>query len=478
MRLFSNRVALGFLFWIVFASGWSIAETSQNQTAASQPQRLALLKSKGTEASLSILPVQFTGRPSDLVTNIIGLLLERQGLKTIELSKTVFGPEPEIDLPDLASSAGEFVKRHPVMTDYVLYIEVNGSLMEGLKDFRMVVVDKAGDVIWSDSQTKEDDAIKEIQSLQIPTICQYLVRRLSPQLGLNDETAKAAKPGKIAAMIREQIGPPPAGFFGQAGKGRSTVPEQATLKGRITDPEHAAVPGTTVTIVNEQTGTTHTIITDSKGEYQVLLPVSSDAFNGQRGTKDTNSEGKNQVRPYVRSGEYWVTVNLQGFLSQYKSIFLKTGQVAVLDFQLERIHHSFNPMGIMYLGFIYCMPGVPLAAVLLLFGYFRRRIRWSIVEVLILFAPLLVYWTLDTIGVVPLSVHDSAVLANLRHWQARGDATKGYTVILDVLGCGFFAGLIPLPRVWTRGSRIWTWAGATVVIVIALALYFLTPASY
>jgi hypothetical protein len=41
------------------------------------------------------------------------------------------------------------------------------------------------------------------------TICMLLVQRLSPQLGLNEETAKAAKPGKIMAIMEERSGLPP-----------------------------------------------------------------------------------------------------------------------------------------------------------------------------------------------------------------------------------------------------------------------------
>ena len=40
-------------------------------------------------------------------------------------------------------------------------------------------------------------------------LCVLLVERLSPQLGLNEETAKAAKPGKMAAIMDERSGMPP-----------------------------------------------------------------------------------------------------------------------------------------------------------------------------------------------------------------------------------------------------------------------------
>ena len=137
---------------------------------------------------------------------------EQQGLKTIEIEKVdTFEPAPNVDLQGLAALAGEFLKGHPVTTDYALYAEINGSQEAGLNEYRTVVADKSGAVVWTDSQTKEDKALKELQPLEPLTICMLLVQRLSPQLGLNAETAKAAKPGKMAAIMEERSGLPPEG---------------------------------------------------------------------------------------------------------------------------------------------------------------------------------------------------------------------------------------------------------------------------
>jgi hypothetical protein len=47
----------------------------------------------------------------------VRLLLEQQGLKTIELGKAIFEPAPNLDLQGPAASVGEFVKGNPVTTD-------------------------------------------------------------------------------------------------------------------------------------------------------------------------------------------------------------------------------------------------------------------------------------------------------------------------------------------------------------------------
>jgi hypothetical protein len=56
--------------------------------APEQQKRIGLLESKGPEASLTILPVRLAGRPFDRVTEVVGVLLEQEGLKNIELGKT------------------------------------------------------------------------------------------------------------------------------------------------------------------------------------------------------------------------------------------------------------------------------------------------------------------------------------------------------------------------------------------------------
>ena len=177
--------------------------------APEQQQRLDLLKSKGTDASLTILPVRLGGKPWDRVTEVVGLLLERQGLKNIELGKAVFEPATTTDLQALAASVGEFVKGRPVTTGYVLYAEINGSPETGVTDLRAVVADKAGDVVWTDRLTPQDEAFKAAGSHEPMSLSVLLVQRLSPQFGLNEETAKAAKPGKMAAIMDQRSGLPP-----------------------------------------------------------------------------------------------------------------------------------------------------------------------------------------------------------------------------------------------------------------------------
>ncbi len=174
-----------------------------------QQQRLQLMKSTGPNASLTILPVRLGGTPFDRVTEVVGWFLEQQGLKNIELGKLALAPATNTDLQALADSAGEFVKAHPITTEYALYAEFNGTRETGLNELRAVVVDKTGAVVWTDRQGAQDAAFKSLESREPMTLSVLLVERLSPPLGLNEETRKASKPGKMARLMEERSGLPP-----------------------------------------------------------------------------------------------------------------------------------------------------------------------------------------------------------------------------------------------------------------------------
>jgi len=195
----------------LFASGWTSAQEAPQTSSvfAGQEKRLELMKSKGPAASLTILPIRLAGTPFDRVTEFVGLLVEQQGLKNIELGKTAFNPADKTDMESLGVSLGEFIRKNPITTEYALYAEYNGNRQTGLNELRAVIVDKTGAILWADRQTPQDEAFKRLDSPEPMTLSVLLVERLRPQLSLNEETAKTAKPGKMARLMEARSGMPP-----------------------------------------------------------------------------------------------------------------------------------------------------------------------------------------------------------------------------------------------------------------------------
>ena len=218
---------------------FSVAAEPQAGIAPEQQQRLELMKAKGPDASLTILPVRLAGKPWDRVTEVVGVLLEQQGLRNIELGQTPFTPT-HTNLESLAAAVGAFVKTNPITTGYALYAEYNGDRQTGLNELRAVVVDQTGAVVWTDRQTPQDEAFKKLEERDPMTMSVLLVERLSPQLGLNEETAKAAKPGKMAAIMDQRSGLPPENE-------RAALPErQKAMK--------QALPGATLLVYPARIG--------------------------------------------------------------------------------------------------------------------------------------------------------------------------------------------------------------------------------
>ena len=222
---------------------------------APEQQRLELMKSKGPDGALTILPVRLAGKPWDRVTEVVGVLLEQQGLRNIELGKTAFTPAAT-NWESLATNVGAFVKTNPITTGYALYAEYNGDHKTGLNELRAVVVDQTGAVVWTDFLTMQDEALKKIEDRDPMTFSVLLVERLGPQLGLNDETAKAAKPGKLAALLDQRSGLPPENE-------RAALPErQQTMK--------QALPGATLLIYPARIGGNQTSLPSATNIVRLL----------------------------------------------------------------------------------------------------------------------------------------------------------------------------------------------------------------
>ena len=222
----------------VCASCFPVAAEPQAGMAPEQ-QRLELMKSKGPDASLTILPVRLAGKPWDRVTEVVGVLLEQQGLRNIELGQTAFAPA-DTNLESLAAAVGAFVKTNPITTSYALYAEYNGDRKTGLNELRAVVVDQTGAVVWTDRQTPQDEAFKKNEAREPMTMSVLLVERLGPQLGLNEATARAAKPGKMAAIMDQRSGLPPE-------TERAALPERQQAMKRV-------LPGATLLVYPPRIG--------------------------------------------------------------------------------------------------------------------------------------------------------------------------------------------------------------------------------
>ena len=158
------KVILGVLLIALITTGSISVQQNQNKTAIpkDQKQRQELMKSKGPDASLTILPAGLMGRPEVRVSEVIRVLLEQQGLMNIELWNKAYIPLNKTQPKALADSIGKFVKTQPITTDYVLYAEMNGEPQKHqISELLGIVVDKSGAVAFTDFLSAQDEVFKQ-----------------------------------------------------------------------------------------------------------------------------------------------------------------------------------------------------------------------------------------------------------------------------------------------------------------------------
>jgi hypothetical protein len=165
-------------------------------------------KAKGQDAGITIFPVLLAGRLFPQASEVVGIFLERGGMRNLELSSAEFRRAEGATMEQAAAQFGEFVRRNPIRTEYALYAEFLGAPATGISEVRGILVDKRGNTVWSDRQTPQDAAFKE-QKPRDPMECAVLlVRRLRETLGLQDPFRPDAPEGKLAKSQAERTGLP------------------------------------------------------------------------------------------------------------------------------------------------------------------------------------------------------------------------------------------------------------------------------
>lgn len=202
---------LATMFGACLAAGQTNPQQVPDDPATkSQIERLEKMRSQGPEATLTILSIPLAGQPNERITELLGLILEQHGLKHIELEAKVFQPAHDLNLEQLAGAVGEFVKQNPISTEYAAYAEFNGSVEKRqLDNIRAVVVNKQGAVVWTYEMTAQDEALRQFQAhpdMMLITVA--LAKQLGLQLGLNEQTTRNAKPGKMARLMAQRSGLP------------------------------------------------------------------------------------------------------------------------------------------------------------------------------------------------------------------------------------------------------------------------------
>jgi hypothetical protein len=170
--------------------------------------------------SVTVHPVVLAGQPSERVSEVVGIFLERGGIETVELSPRVFEPDPGQGIDEQAAAFGAFVADAHPATDYSLFASYTATPATGFEEVRGIIVDAEGTVLWKDRQRQGDEAFDRVDPGGPMDCCILLAERLRGPLGLDDPMREDAPEGALARRLRERSGVPTdeefAGIQGRA----------------------------------------------------------------------------------------------------------------------------------------------------------------------------------------------------------------------------------------------------------------------
>lgn len=177
-----------------------------------QKQRLNALQAQGTDASLTVFPVAVWATNKDEknvedigkdVGRVLALLLEKAGMGNLEITDSVFLLPMDVEFDKAAKRFGEFLRDHPIKTDYALYAEFVGRTGDPpqFDEIRAVIVDRAGECVWVDRQTPDDVDFQRIKPSCLMTASVLLAERVRTQLGIPESARNDSGEGKITRMF-------------------------------------------------------------------------------------------------------------------------------------------------------------------------------------------------------------------------------------------------------------------------------------
>ena len=204
VRLFS-RAALALAACCAVLPAWADEPAGPNRPDA-------------TAKSVTVFPIVLnSGKPIDGVSpkmsrelaELVGLMLERGGVKDVEIAEAQFTPAEANDLGKLAEAFGQFVRSQNLSTEYALYGQLIGTPGGGVDEIRLVAADREGKVVLSECRNREQ--LAQLGEKKVgPMIAGYhLVCRLQGVWGLADPNRQDAPEGKMARLWAEKSGLPP-----------------------------------------------------------------------------------------------------------------------------------------------------------------------------------------------------------------------------------------------------------------------------
>ncbi len=154
------------------------------------------------------------------------MVLERDGMKDIELADAAFVPPEKADLAKTAEAFGQYVKERNLNTEYAVYGQFFGTPGKGIDEIRIVVADRQGKIVLSEQRNKEQLQQPGEERIDPMTASCQLVERIRGLWGLADVNEGDAPEGKLEKRLKEKSGIPPTSEFEEMKKRLDALKEK------------------------------------------------------------------------------------------------------------------------------------------------------------------------------------------------------------------------------------------------------------
>ncbi|MBC8875518.1 MAG: hypothetical protein H8E44_39330 [Planctomycetes bacterium] len=187
----------------------ALAEKEDESASSEMRARLARMTEQAPNISLIVYPALINQiKKRDFVpgvAEVMALFFERAGVKKkIDVSEDLFRPSDPDDVWKIAREFGRFVRDKRVEADYAVFAEFIGTPQTGPDKIFTVVVDKAGALVWVDTQVRTDPLVKSIKKHTPLTVGYVSVEKLRRRLNLTDPTSKDSVNGKWSKHFDEK----------------------------------------------------------------------------------------------------------------------------------------------------------------------------------------------------------------------------------------------------------------------------------
>lgn len=203
-----SSIATALMIVLMGSLAAAFAGCAEGETREQADPRLAEMKARGAEASLTIYPVSLGGRPMKEAAAALGMFLDRATMQSLAVAPVEFQAPEGAGLDELAAAFGAFVAGQELETDYAIYAEYLGHPRTGVEEVRAVVVDAGGGIVWTDTQKPGDEVFDRVEPEDPMGCTMLLAERFRSTMGLPDPMREDAREGPFARAQAREVGLP------------------------------------------------------------------------------------------------------------------------------------------------------------------------------------------------------------------------------------------------------------------------------